>query len=59
MNPSTFANERRSHFWLDPRTKILMLLVVNIVLIGGGWLQRLIRCHTATFSVVSAVSTPC
>lgn len=37
MDPSTFANVRRSHFWLDPRTKIIMLLVINIVLIGGGY----------------------
>lgn len=37
MDPSTFAKARRSHFWLDPRTKIVMLLVVNIVLIGGGY----------------------
>lgn len=51
MNPSTFANERRSHFWLDPRTKILMLLVVNIVLIGGGYsgLSAVIRPLLALF----------
>ncbi|AFA47656.1 energy-coupling factor transporter transmembrane component T [Acetobacterium woodii] len=37
MDRSTFANEQCSHFWLDPRTKILMLLIINIVLIGGGY----------------------
>lgn len=32
----SFANQK-SLFWLDPRTKILLLLCVNVVLISGGF----------------------
>lgn len=36
MNGVTFAHTERSQFWLDPRTKFVILLAVNFVLMGGG-----------------------
>ncbi|KNZ42222.1 energy-coupling factor transporter transmembrane component T [Acetobacterium bakii] len=36
MDLSAFAGNCSARLWLDPRTKLIMLLVVNIVLIGGG-----------------------
>lgn len=36
MNTNIFSSGGQSKFWLDPRTKILLLIVINVVLIGGG-----------------------
>lgn len=36
MNMNTFFTANKSHFWLDPRTKIIILIAVNIVVICGG-----------------------
>ncbi|MDI3536264.1 MAG: energy-coupling factor transport system permease protein [Eubacteriaceae bacterium] len=37
MDLHSFGVTKKSKFWLDPRTKITMLLIVNIVLMGGGY----------------------
>ena len=35
MNVLVFANEDGSRIWLDPRTKLVMLFVVNVIMVSG------------------------
>lgn len=35
MNLITFGKKSNAGLWLDPRTKLVMLMVVNIVMVGG------------------------
>lgn len=37
MNGVILGKGTKTRFWLDPRTKFMMLLVVNIVLVTGGF----------------------
>lgn len=37
MNGVILGKSIKTRFWLDPRTKFMMLLVVNIVLVTGGF----------------------